>query len=136
MRRENKIEDDKFSASVIIVCSCGMYGREKICHVCTYYKKELIPIIKMELQNHSAVNPKQIRKVNYGCHSYKNAKIHPVIRLAGKYLEGFDFNIGDSIEVSIDKGKISIEKIENRTQEMEQLRENKNKKSKEIAVEI
>lgn len=37
----------------------------------------------------------------------------PFIRLHGKYLLQFDFNIGDKIEVSVGKGKIFIRKVLN-----------------------
>ena len=49
-------------------------------------------------------------KVYYGyhCHSYKQ---HPVIHLAGKYLSKLDFVIGDTIEISMEPGRISIVKL-------------------------
>jgi hypothetical protein len=49
-------------------------------------------------------------KVYYGHHgsSYKQ---HPVIRLAGKYLANLDFKIGDTVEISMELGRISITKI-------------------------
>ena len=36
---------------------------------------------------------------------------HPMIRLSGKYLTTFEFNIGDSYEVVLEKGKITIVKV-------------------------
>jgi hypothetical protein len=41
-------------------------------------------------------------------HSYK---AHPVISLGGIYLSAFDFQIGDVIEVSTEKGRIVITKV-------------------------
>ena len=38
-------------------------------------------------------------------------KEHPFIRLGGIYLSDFDFEIGDTIEVTIEPGKISINKM-------------------------
>jgi hypothetical protein len=49
-------------------------------------------------------------KVYYGHHgnSYRQ---HPVIRLAGKYLSKLDFKIGDTVEITMELGRISIEKL-------------------------
>ncbi len=41
-------------------------------------------------------------------HAYK---AHPVIRLGGIYLSALDFHIGDVIEVSAEKGRIVITKV-------------------------
>jgi antitoxin component of MazEF toxin-antitoxin module len=35
---------------------------------------------------------------------------HPVIRLRGKYLRAYGFDVGDAIEVSVDTGQITIRK--------------------------
>ena len=35
----------------------------------------------------------------------------PMIRLSGKYLTTFEFNVGDSYEVVLEKGKITIVKV-------------------------
>jgi len=35
----------------------------------------------------------------------------PMIRLSGKYLATFEFNVGDNYEVILEKGKITIVKI-------------------------
>ena len=35
----------------------------------------------------------------------------PMIRLSGKYLTTFEFNVGDSYEVVLEKGKITISKV-------------------------
>ena len=51
------------------------------------------------------------QKVYYKHHSYEGGYFHPHIRIAGKYLKEFDFNVGDSIEVYVTKGKITILKI-------------------------
>ncbi len=51
------------------------------------------------------------QKVYYKHHNYEGGYFHPHIRIAGKYLKEFDFNVGDSIEVYVTKGKITILKI-------------------------
>lgn len=53
---------------------------------------------------------KRIRKVQYS-HYNKSYEQHPVIRLAGNYLDRMDFKIGDAIEVQIEKGYILITKV-------------------------
>lgn len=56
-----------------------------------------------------ALNKKQ--KVYYAF--YPNAiKTHPMIRLAGLYLQTFDFNVGDTIEVAVNTGEIRIKKVQ------------------------
>ncbi len=35
----------------------------------------------------------------------------PMIRLSGKYLTAFEFNVGDNCEVVLEKGKITIVKM-------------------------
>ena len=60
---------------------------------------------------------KKVRKVQYGHYSpkplgeYKPAKPHPVIRIAGKYLERFGFRIGDAITVEIEDGRIMVRRL-------------------------
>ena len=49
-------------------------------------------------------------KVYYGHHSH-TYRPHPVIHLAGKYLSKLDFEIGDTIEISMELGRISIVKL-------------------------
>jgi hypothetical protein len=51
-------------------------------------------------------------KVYYGHHgnSYKQ---HPVIRLAGEYLKNSDFKIGDTVEITVELGRINITKLPN-----------------------
>ncbi|MBI4930173.1 MAG: hypothetical protein HY841_05385 [Bacteroidetes bacterium] len=50
-------------------------------------------------------------KVYYGQYAH-DSKQHPVIRLGGKYLQAlFNFNVGDTIEVSMHSGEIRIRKI-------------------------
>ena len=51
------------------------------------------------------------QKVYYKHHNYEGGFFHPHIRIAGKYLKEFGFNVGDSIEVYVTKGKITILKI-------------------------
>src|ERR1035437_6458196 len=43
---------------------------------------------------------------HYGCKGHT----HPFIRIAGQYLKRFGFNIGDSIEVNVGNGHITIKK--------------------------
>jgi hypothetical protein len=38
-------------------------------------------------------------------------KAHPVIRLGGIYLSALDFQIGDEIEVTTERGRILITKV-------------------------
>ena len=49
-------------------------------------------------------------KIQYG-HYNNSRRNHPVIRLAGCWLRNFHFQIGDSVEVEITKGHISITKV-------------------------
>lgn len=53
---------------------------------------------------------KRILKVCYGHYSY-SSKRHPVINLGGKYLTMFDFKIGDFVEITLNKGCITIVNI-------------------------
>ncbi len=64
----------------------------------------------MDEKESSNVRRRQ-QKVYYKHHDYKGGYFHPHIRIAGKYLKEFDFNVGDSIEVYVTKGKITILKI-------------------------
>ena len=41
----------------------------------------------------------------------KASVCHPMIRLSGKYLSTFEFNVGDRYEVVLEKGKITISKV-------------------------
>ncbi len=44
---------------------------------------------------------------------YDNSYIpHPLIRLRGKYLAEFGFNVGDTIAVDVDVGQITIKKVQ------------------------
>jgi hypothetical protein len=43
---------------------------------------------------------------HYGC----KGNTHPFIRIAGQYLKRFGFNVGDSIEVNVGNGHITIKK--------------------------
>ena len=54
---------------------------------------------------------RKLRKVQYGHYEDKAAKPHPVIRIAGKYLERFGFRIGDTVEVEIADGRIMVQKL-------------------------
>lgn len=42
-----------------------------------------------------------------------NAKAFPTIRIIGRYLEKYNFNVGDTIEVSVGTGQITIKKVDN-----------------------
>ena len=50
-------------------------------------------------------------KVYYGNHGYQGGYFHPLIRIAGKFLKDFDFNVGDQIEVNLTMGQITISKM-------------------------
>ena len=60
---------------------------------------------------------RKTRKVQYGYYPQGpfmgsgSAKPHPVIRIAGKYLERFGFKIGDAITVEIDDGRIMVRRL-------------------------
>ena len=54
---------------------------------------------------------RKLRRVQYGHYEDKAAKPHPVIRIAGKYLERFGFRIGDTVEVEIGDGRIMVRKL-------------------------
>jgi len=62
-------------------------------------------------ENESSNVRRQNQKVYYKHHDYEGGYFHPHIRIAGKYLTEFDFNIGDLIEVYVTKGKITITKV-------------------------
>lgn len=61
------------------------------------------------------MNLKNVRtrnlKVSYGHYRYTGGFFHPLIRLHGKYLLQFGFNVGDMIEVSMSAGQITIKKV-------------------------
>lgn len=67
--------------------------------------------------NGSEGTVRKFRKVQYGYYSSrtlddeKSSAPHPVIRIAGKYLEKFGFRIGDAITVEIADGRIEVMKI-------------------------
>ena len=50
-------------------------------------------------------------KVSYGHYRYTGGFFHPLIRLRGKYLLQFGFNVGDIVEVSVSSGHITIKKL-------------------------
>ncbi len=54
---------------------------------------------------------KKLRKIQYGHYEDKAGKPHPVIRIAGKYLEKFGFRIGDAITVEIEDGRIMVRRL-------------------------
>lgn len=53
----------------------------------------------------------KLRKVYYEFYSSKNSKPHPLIKIAGQYLEAFGFKIGDKIKVELKKDRIQIVRI-------------------------
>jgi hypothetical protein len=53
---------------------------------------------------------KRIRKV-YHAYYPGNRDPHPVIRIGGKYLSALEFDIGDTVEVVMEPGRIVITKI-------------------------
>lgn len=58
---------------------------------------------------------KKRHKVYYGYYHYMSGSFHPVIRIGGKYLKEFGFNIGDAIEVSVSKDTIYILRVDRNT---------------------
>jgi hypothetical protein len=54
---------------------------------------------------------RRLRKVQYAYYDHGSDAPHPVIRIAGRYLEKFGFRIGDTITVVIGNGAISISKL-------------------------
>ena len=54
-------------------------------------------------------NSKRLLKVYYR-YSPPQGRF-PKIRIAGKYLTEFDFEIGDTIEVKVEMGRITITKV-------------------------
>lgn len=67
--------------------------------------------------NEPSSSLRKFRKVQYGYYSSRSleeercSKPHPVIRIAGKYLEKFGFRIGDGIEVEIADGRIMVRRL-------------------------
>ena len=53
----------------------------------------------------------RLRKVYYGYYQSALGHAHPVIRIGGKYLEGFGFAIGDRLEIYFAHERIVINKI-------------------------
>ncbi|MHB8579127.1 MAG: SymE family type I addiction module toxin [Ignavibacteriaceae bacterium] len=53
----------------------------------------------------------RLRKVYYGYYQTSLGRAHPVIRIGGKYLEGFGFAIGDRLEIHFARERIVINKI-------------------------
>lgn len=52
------------------------------------------------------------RKVHYAfARRRSNGILHPAIRIGGKYLQEYGFNIGDEIEVRCENGRILIAKL-------------------------
>lgn len=55
------------------------------------------------------------RKVYYGHYETRRPAPHPVIRLNGKYLQEYGFNIGDTIDVEVVQDRIVITKSKDET---------------------
>ncbi len=55
---------------------------------------------------------KRNMKVYYGKYNYSKKLLLPMIRLHANYLLRYGFNVGDAIEVSVDRGEIKIKKVE------------------------
>jgi len=53
---------------------------------------------------------KKTRKIYY---LYQGKDFVPLIRISGKYLNDYDLNIGDRIELTLSKGEIIIHKLTN-----------------------
>lgn len=63
-------------------------------------------------EERTAVNVrKRNLKVSYGDFNDRTRIFHPLIRLHGKYLLHYGFNVGDTVEVSINTGEITIKKV-------------------------
>jgi hypothetical protein len=67
----------------------------------------------LDVETQSAI-PRKVRrlKVHYANYDFERLPPHPVIRFGGKYLEEFGFNIGDRIDVRLEKGSIHITKFQ------------------------
>jgi hypothetical protein len=52
-------------------------------------------------------------KIQYG-HYRDSFKRHPVLRLAGRWLSNYGFQIGDSVTLQIEKGQIHISKADSK----------------------
>ncbi|TAL57118.1 MAG: hypothetical protein EPN85_14600 [Bacteroidetes bacterium] len=67
----------------------------------------------METNKFIGATRRRTQKVYYGNHGYAGGFFHPLIRIAGKFLKDFDFNVGDQIEVNVKMGEITISKMPN-----------------------
>jgi hypothetical protein len=70
-------------------------------------------MILLDVEALSAI-PRKVHclKVHYANYDFERLPPHPIIRFGGKYLEKFGFNIGDRIDVRLDKGSITITKVQ------------------------
>ena len=57
---------------------------------------------------------KKIRKIYY---LFQGKSYVPFIRISGKYLSAYDWNIGDRIELTLSRGEITIHKLSNNQEE-------------------
>lgn len=67
----------------------------------------------MSEEQNDQLTQRRNMKVYYGHYSNRyNIVRHPVIRLKGHYLSVLgDFKVGDTVQVSITKGEITIKKV-------------------------
>lgn len=67
----------------------------------------------MSEEQNARPTKKRNMKVYYGHYAlkYHRTTRHPMIQLRGNYLADFGFNVGDTIEVSVDTGQITIKKV-------------------------
>ena len=63
----------------------------------------------MNSEDRFTPNSKRQMKVSY-THDLRTGKF-PNIRISGKYLTDFDFEIGDTIELKVEMGRITITKV-------------------------
>jgi hypothetical protein len=70
-------------------------------------------MIMLDVEALSAI-PKKVHrlKVHFANYDFEWLPPHPMIRFGGKYLAEFGFNIGDRINVRLDKGSIHITKVQ------------------------
>ena len=63
----------------------------------------------MNSEDRFTPNSKRLMRVSY-THHLRYGKF-PFIRITGKYLTDFDFEIGDTIELKVEMGRITITKV-------------------------
>lgn len=70
-------------------------------------------MIRLDVKAQSDI-PRKVRrlKVHFAHYDFELLPPHPVIRFGGKYLVEFGFNIGDRIDVRLEKGCITLTKVQ------------------------